>query len=119
MAGGICSTRPPSPTATRRCSARCGGCSTAASGREGSGRGWGPRAGGGLRAGGGGGGVSGRGGGALPPPLLIRIFCSPRPPTRHTLAVIFGRDLAAPEHAAAHRRMIVEAVLAWLGRPPR
>jgi hypothetical protein len=33
---------------------------------------------------------------------------------RHTWAAIFGRDLAAPEHAAAERRMIVEAVLRYL-----
>ena len=46
--------------------------------------------------------------------MLISSFCFYRVSNRHTLQVIFRRDLTAPEHAAAHRRMIVEAVLAWL-----
>ncbi|MDO9711007.1 TetR/AcrR family transcriptional regulator [Paracraurococcus lichenis] len=46
--------------------------------------------------------------------LLISGFCFYRVSNRHTLQAIFGRDLTAPAHAAAHRRMIVEAVLAWL-----
>ncbi|WP_431270132.1 TetR/AcrR family transcriptional regulator [Dankookia sp. P2] len=46
--------------------------------------------------------------------LLINSFCFYRVSNRHTLQVIFRRDLTAPEHVAAHRVMIVEAVLAWL-----
>jgi AcrR family transcriptional regulator len=46
--------------------------------------------------------------------LLISGFCFYRVSNRHTLQAIFGRDLTAPEHVAAHRAMIVEAVLAWL-----
>jgi AcrR family transcriptional regulator len=46
--------------------------------------------------------------------LLISGFCFYRVSNRHTLGAIFGRDLRAPECAAAHRRMIVEAVLGWL-----
>ena len=46
--------------------------------------------------------------------LLISGFCFYRVSNRHTLAAIFGRDLTAPEHVAAHRAMIVEAVVAWL-----
>jgi AcrR family transcriptional regulator len=46
--------------------------------------------------------------------LLISGFCFYRISNRHTLKVIFRRDLIAPEHAAAHKRMITEAVLAWL-----
>src|SRR4051794_31208600 len=36
--------------------------------------------------------------------LLISSFCFYRVSNRHTLQVIFGRDLAAPEHVEAHRR---------------
>src|SRR3954467_2093101 len=46
--------------------------------------------------------------------LLISGFCFYRVSNRHTLQAIFRRDLTAPEHVAAHRAMIVEAVLAWL-----
>ncbi|MBK1657818.1 TetR family transcriptional regulator [Paracraurococcus ruber] len=46
--------------------------------------------------------------------MLISGFCFYRVSNRHTLQAIFGRDLQAPAHVAAHRRMIVEAVLAWL-----
>jgi len=46
--------------------------------------------------------------------MLISGFCFYRVANRHTLGVIFGRDLTAPEHMAAHRRMIVESVLAWV-----
>lgn len=46
--------------------------------------------------------------------LLISSFCFYRVSNRHTLQVIFHRDLTAPVHVAAHRAMIVEAVLAWL-----
>jgi AcrR family transcriptional regulator len=46
--------------------------------------------------------------------MLISGFCFYRVSNRHSLQAIFGRDLRAPEHVAAHRRMIVEAVLAWL-----
>jgi len=46
--------------------------------------------------------------------LLISSFCFYRVSNRHTLQAIFRRDLTAPAHVAAHRAMIVEAVLAWL-----
>jgi AcrR family transcriptional regulator len=46
--------------------------------------------------------------------LLISSLCFYRISNRHTWSVIFGRDLQAPGHAAAQRRMIVEAVLAYL-----
>ncbi|MDN3568643.1 TetR family transcriptional regulator [Paeniroseomonas aquatica] len=46
--------------------------------------------------------------------LLISSFCFYRVSNRHTLQQIFGRDLGDPGQVAAHRRMIVEAVLAWL-----
>jgi AcrR family transcriptional regulator len=46
--------------------------------------------------------------------LLISGFCFYRVSNRHTLQVIFGRDLTAPDQVASHRRMITEAVLAWL-----
>jgi AcrR family transcriptional regulator len=46
--------------------------------------------------------------------MLVNGFCFYRVSNRHTLGVIFGRDLTAPQHVAAHRAMIVEAVLAWL-----
>ena len=46
--------------------------------------------------------------------MLVNGFSFYRVSNRHTLGVIFGRDLTEPQHVAAHRRMIVEAVLAWL-----
>ena len=46
--------------------------------------------------------------------MLISGFCFYRVSNRHTLQVIFGRDLTAPDRVAAHRAMIVDAVLAWL-----
>lgn len=46
--------------------------------------------------------------------LLISSFCFYRVSNRHTWRAIFGRDLAAPEHAAAQRQMAVEAVLRYL-----
>ena len=46
--------------------------------------------------------------------MLISGFCFYRIANRHTLQLIFGRDLMAPAHVAAHRRMITESVLAWL-----
>jgi AcrR family transcriptional regulator len=46
--------------------------------------------------------------------MLVNGFSFYRVSNRHTLGVIFGRDLAAPPHVAAHRAMIVQAVLAWL-----
>ncbi len=49
--------------------------------------------------------------------MLISAFCFYRVSNRHTLSAIFGRDLRAPEAAAAHRRMIVEAVLRYLAPP--
>ncbi len=49
--------------------------------------------------------------------MLVNGFCFYRVSNRNTLGVIFGRDLTEPAHVAAHRAMIVEAVLAWLQRP--
>ncbi|MCK8784124.1 TetR family transcriptional regulator [Roseomonas sp. NAR14] len=46
--------------------------------------------------------------------MLINGFCFHRVSNRHTLGVIYGRDLTAPEQAAAQKRMIVEAVLGYL-----
>ncbi len=46
--------------------------------------------------------------------MLISSFCFYRVSNRHTLRQIFGRDLQAPAQVAAHRRMIVEAVLRYL-----
>ena len=46
--------------------------------------------------------------------MLISSFCFYRVSNRHTLRTIFGADLAAPATVAAHRRMIVEAVLRYV-----
>lgn len=46
--------------------------------------------------------------------MLISSFCFYRVSNRHTLTAIFGRDLLAPAAIAAHRRMIVEAVLRYV-----
>jgi AcrR family transcriptional regulator len=46
--------------------------------------------------------------------MLISAFCFYRVSNRHTLAAIFGRDLLAPQTVAAHRRMIVDAVLRYV-----
>jgi AcrR family transcriptional regulator len=46
--------------------------------------------------------------------MLISSFCFYRVSNRHTLTAIFGRDLGTPESIAAHRRMIVEAVLRYV-----
>jgi hypothetical protein len=46
--------------------------------------------------------------------MLISGFCFYRVSNRHTLTAIFGRDLLAPDTIAAHRRMIVEAVLRYV-----
>ncbi|HWX50906.1 MAG TPA: TetR/AcrR family transcriptional regulator [Roseomonas sp.] len=46
--------------------------------------------------------------------MLISAFCFYRVSNRHTLMAIFGRDLRAPDCIAAHRRMIVEAVLRYV-----
>ena len=46
--------------------------------------------------------------------MLISGFCFYRVSNRHTLSAIFGRDLLAAECAAAHRHMVVEAVLRYL-----
>ena len=46
--------------------------------------------------------------------LLICSICSYRVSNRHTWAVLFGRDLQAPEHVAAQRRLAVQAVLGYL-----
>jgi AcrR family transcriptional regulator len=46
--------------------------------------------------------------------MLISSFCFYRVSNRHTLRAIFGRDLRLPETAAAHRRMITEAVLRYV-----
>jgi AcrR family transcriptional regulator len=49
--------------------------------------------------------------------MLVSSFCFYRVSNRHTLAAIFGRDLRAPDCAAAHRRMIAEAVLRYVAPP--
>jgi AcrR family transcriptional regulator len=46
--------------------------------------------------------------------LMISSMCFYRVSNRHTWATIFGRDLTAPEHAAAQRQMVVEAVLRYV-----
>jgi AcrR family transcriptional regulator len=46
--------------------------------------------------------------------LLISSFCFYRVSNRHTLGAIFGRDLTDPGAVAAHRAMIVEAVLRYV-----
>ena len=46
--------------------------------------------------------------------LLISAVCFHRVGNRHTLGVIFGRDLLEPGSAASQRRMVVEAVLGWV-----
>jgi AcrR family transcriptional regulator len=46
--------------------------------------------------------------------MLISSFCFYRVSNRHSLGAIFGRDGTAPAAAAAHRRMIVEAVLRYV-----
>ncbi len=46
--------------------------------------------------------------------LMIRSLCFYRVSNRHTRGAIFGRDLQAPKHAKAQRRMTVEAVLRYL-----
>jgi AcrR family transcriptional regulator len=46
--------------------------------------------------------------------LLISSLAFYRVSNRHTWGAIFGRDLQAPAHVAAQRRMIVEAVLSYL-----
>jgi AcrR family transcriptional regulator len=46
--------------------------------------------------------------------MLISSFCFYRVSNRHTLRAIFGRDGMLPEAAAAHRRMITEAVLRYV-----
>lgn len=46
--------------------------------------------------------------------LLISSFCFYRVSNRHTLGRIFGRDLRDAAMAARHRRMIRDAVLAWV-----
>jgi AcrR family transcriptional regulator len=49
--------------------------------------------------------------------LFISGFCFYRVSNRHTLGAIFGQDPTAPGRAQAHRRMVVEAVLAYLQAP--
>jgi AcrR family transcriptional regulator len=46
--------------------------------------------------------------------MLISGFCFHRVSNRHTLTAIFGRNLVAPDTIAAHRLMIVEAVLRYV-----
>jgi len=48
---------------------------------------------------------------------LISGVCFHRVSNRHTLGAIFGKDPMAPDRAAAHRRMVVEVVLRYLGVP--
>ncbi|MEO3475393.1 TetR/AcrR family transcriptional regulator [Roseomonas sp. CAU 1739] len=45
--------------------------------------------------------------------MLISSFCFYRVSNRHTLQAIYGRDMSAPPVVAAHRRMIVDAVLRY------
>ena len=45
---------------------------------------------------------------------MISSLCFHRVSNRHTWRVIFGHDPLAPEHAAAQRRMAVDAVLRYL-----
>lgn len=46
--------------------------------------------------------------------MLISAFCFYRVSNRYTLRAIFGRDGRLPDVAAAHRRMITEAVLRYV-----
>ena len=46
--------------------------------------------------------------------MLISAFCFYRVSNRHTLRAIYGRELEAPDTVAAHRRMIVDAVLRYV-----
>jgi AcrR family transcriptional regulator len=46
--------------------------------------------------------------------MLISAFCFHRVSNRYTLRAIFGRDNATAEVRAAHRRMIVDAVMRYL-----
>ena len=46
--------------------------------------------------------------------MLISAFCFYRVSNRYTLMAIFGTDLQTPDRIAAHRRMIVEAVLRYV-----
>jgi AcrR family transcriptional regulator len=46
--------------------------------------------------------------------MLISSFCFYRVSNRHTLRAIFGRDGTVPEVAAAHRRLITQAVLGYV-----
>jgi AcrR family transcriptional regulator len=49
--------------------------------------------------------------------ILISGVCFHRVSNRHTLGAIFGQDPMAPDRAEAHRRMVVEVVLAYLRGP--
>lgn len=46
--------------------------------------------------------------------LLISAFCFFRVSNRHTLGILFGRDLSEPRLRKKHRRLVVEAVLRLL-----
>lgn len=46
--------------------------------------------------------------------MLISAFCFYRVSNRHTLRAIYGRELGAPDAVAAHRHMIVDAVLRYV-----
>jgi AcrR family transcriptional regulator len=46
--------------------------------------------------------------------MAISSFCFFRVANRHTFGSIFGRDLAAPELRATHKRQICEMILAYL-----
>ncbi|MBR0654204.1 TetR/AcrR family transcriptional regulator [Plastoroseomonas arctica] len=46
--------------------------------------------------------------------LLITGFCFHRVSNRHTLSAIFGQNLHSRPRAAAHRRMIADAVLRYM-----
>ncbi len=49
--------------------------------------------------------------------LLINSFCFYRVSNRRTLRAIFGADPTAPARTAAHRRMVVAAVLGYVQKP--
>jgi AcrR family transcriptional regulator len=46
--------------------------------------------------------------------MLISSFCFYRVSNRHTLGAIFGADIQAPQTVAAHRAMMVDAVLRYV-----
>jgi len=55
---------------------------------------------------------------ALDVHLLISAFCLFQIANRHTVCVIFGRDLAEPSRRAHYRRMVGEMVVGYLAGEP-